>query len=197
MSLTESPGEETLAHSLLLPCCLVPEHPPRDVAEHQGSASSSRVIFCVCHRTLSPCSSFHRELDVPLPDIDYMEIPVDWWDAEADKSLLIGVFKHGVYFNECFPFPENPVVQFHVSSRKQSFTSVLSEFKPDEWMSHEKTVNVRMSAELQVGDCGRKELVQCVSSSHSPVHTRAWGRLTLVHSCSLNILASAWRIVGT
>ncbi|XP_067564265.1 chromodomain-helicase-DNA-binding protein 6 isoform X2 [Pseudorca crassidens] len=36
-----------------------------------------------------------RELDVPLPDIDCVEIPVDWWDAEADKSLLIGVFKHG------------------------------------------------------------------------------------------------------
>lgn len=32
-----------------------------------------------------------------LPDIDYVEIPVDWWNAEADKSLLIGVFKHGVY----------------------------------------------------------------------------------------------------
>lgn len=32
-----------------------------------------------------------------LPDIDYVEIPVDWWDAEADKSLLIGVFKHGVF----------------------------------------------------------------------------------------------------
>ncbi|NXX99105.1 CHD6 protein, partial [Centropus bengalensis] len=38
-----------------------------------------------------------RELDVLLPDIDYVEIPVDWWNAEADKSLLIGVFKHGVY----------------------------------------------------------------------------------------------------
>ncbi|NXJ83732.1 CHD6 protein, partial [Trogon melanurus] len=37
----------------------------------------------------------HRELDVLLPDIDYVEIPVDWWNAEADKSLLIGVFKHG------------------------------------------------------------------------------------------------------
>ncbi|KAJ8778145.1 hypothetical protein J1605_013861 [Eschrichtius robustus] len=36
----------------------------------------------------------NKELDVPLPDIDYVEIPVDWWDAEADKSLLIGVFKH-------------------------------------------------------------------------------------------------------
>uniref|UniRef100_A0A669AYM1 Chromodomain helicase DNA binding protein 6 n=1 Tax=Oreochromis niloticus TaxID=8128 RepID=A0A669AYM1_ORENI len=33
--------------------------------------------------------------DVPLPDIDYIEIPVSWWDAEADKSLLIGVHKHG------------------------------------------------------------------------------------------------------
>lgn len=39
----------------------------------------------------------HRELDVLLPDIDYVEIPVDWWNAEADKSLLIGVFKHGMY----------------------------------------------------------------------------------------------------
>lgn len=43
-----------------------------------------------------PHSSLHRELDVLLPDIDYVEIPVDWWDAEADKSLLIGVFKHGM-----------------------------------------------------------------------------------------------------
>lgn len=38
----------------------------------------------------------HRDLDVVLPDIDYVEIPVDWWNAEADKSLLIGVFKHGI-----------------------------------------------------------------------------------------------------
>lgn len=30
-----------------------------------------------------------------LPDIDYIEIPAAWWDAEADKSLLIGVHKHG------------------------------------------------------------------------------------------------------
>uniref|UniRef100_A0A670JPR4 Chromodomain helicase DNA binding protein 6 n=1 Tax=Podarcis muralis TaxID=64176 RepID=A0A670JPR4_PODMU len=36
-----------------------------------------------------------KDLDFLLPDIDYIEIPVDWWNAEADKSLLIGVFKHG------------------------------------------------------------------------------------------------------
>ncbi|XP_070759561.1 chromodomain-helicase-DNA-binding protein 6 [Enoplosus armatus] len=35
------------------------------------------------------------KLEVPLPDIDYIEIPATWWDADADKTLLIGVHKHG------------------------------------------------------------------------------------------------------
>ncbi|XP_068451305.1 chromodomain-helicase-DNA-binding protein 6 isoform X2 [Clinocottus analis] len=35
------------------------------------------------------------KLEVSLPDIDYIEIPAAWWDAEADKSLLTGVHKHG------------------------------------------------------------------------------------------------------
>lgn len=35
------------------------------------------------------------KLEVSLPDIDYIEIPATWWDTEADKSLLIGVHKHG------------------------------------------------------------------------------------------------------
>ncbi|XP_076869918.1 chromodomain-helicase-DNA-binding protein 6 isoform X3 [Brachyhypopomus gauderio] len=35
------------------------------------------------------------KLEVTLPDIDYIEIPAGWWDAEADKSLLVGVHKHG------------------------------------------------------------------------------------------------------
>ncbi|KTF72697.1 hypothetical protein cypCar_00035817 [Cyprinus carpio] len=37
----------------------------------------------------------NNKLEVTLPDIDYIEIPTIWWDAEADKSLLIGVHKHG------------------------------------------------------------------------------------------------------
>uniref|UniRef100_A0A803SZW9 DNA helicase n=1 Tax=Anolis carolinensis TaxID=28377 RepID=A0A803SZW9_ANOCA len=37
----------------------------------------------------------NKDLDVLLPDIDYVEVPIDWWNADADKSLLIGVFKHG------------------------------------------------------------------------------------------------------
>ncbi|CAL9703990.1 unnamed protein product [Knipowitschia caucasica] len=35
------------------------------------------------------------KLEVTLPDIDYIEIPASWWDVDADKSLLIGVHKHG------------------------------------------------------------------------------------------------------
>lgn len=55
------------------------------------------VLQCLVRLGEHSCLVCHRELDVLLPDIDYVEIPVDWWNAEADKSLLIGVFKHGMY----------------------------------------------------------------------------------------------------
>uniref|UniRef100_A0A8C2TH86 Chromodomain helicase DNA binding protein 7 n=1 Tax=Coturnix japonica TaxID=93934 RepID=A0A8C2TH86_COTJA len=35
------------------------------------------------------------EVDVWIPEPFHAEVPADWWDKEADKSLLIGVFKHG------------------------------------------------------------------------------------------------------
>ncbi|KAM9510012.1 chromodomain-helicase-DNA-binding protein 9-like isoform 1-T10 [Guaruba guarouba] len=35
------------------------------------------------------------EIDVWVPEPDQSEVPTEWWDADADKSLLIGVFKHG------------------------------------------------------------------------------------------------------
>ncbi|KAM4623653.1 chromodomain-helicase-DNA-binding protein 7, partial [Polymixia lowei] len=35
------------------------------------------------------------ELDIWIPQSFNAEVPADWWDSEADKSLLIGVFKHG------------------------------------------------------------------------------------------------------
>uniref|UniRef100_H3CAC9 Chromodomain helicase DNA binding protein 7 n=1 Tax=Tetraodon nigroviridis TaxID=99883 RepID=H3CAC9_TETNG len=35
------------------------------------------------------------ELDIWIPQPFHAEVPVDWWDSEADKSLLLGVFKHG------------------------------------------------------------------------------------------------------
>nr|XP_048275783.1 chromodomain-helicase-DNA-binding protein 7 isoform X3 [Myodes glareolus] len=35
------------------------------------------------------------EADVWIPEPFHAEVPAEWWDKEADKSLLIGVFKHG------------------------------------------------------------------------------------------------------
>uniref|UniRef100_A0A8C2ZWA0 Chromodomain helicase DNA binding protein 7 n=1 Tax=Cyclopterus lumpus TaxID=8103 RepID=A0A8C2ZWA0_CYCLU len=37
----------------------------------------------------------HESLDIWIPQPFHAEVPTDWWDSEADKSLLIGVFKHG------------------------------------------------------------------------------------------------------
>ncbi|XP_006005388.1 chromodomain-helicase-DNA-binding protein 8 isoform X2 [Latimeria chalumnae] len=35
------------------------------------------------------------EIDIWFPEMDQLEVPSDWWDSNSDKSLLIGVFKHG------------------------------------------------------------------------------------------------------
>ncbi|KAM6450952.1 chromodomain-helicase-DNA-binding protein 8 isoform 1-T3 [Liasis olivaceus] len=35
------------------------------------------------------------EIDIWFPLVDQAEVPTAWWDTEADKSLLLGVFKHG------------------------------------------------------------------------------------------------------
>ncbi|KAM9500245.1 chromodomain-helicase-DNA-binding protein 8 isoform 1-T1 [Clarias gariepinus] len=36
-----------------------------------------------------------REIDIWLPEMEQQDVPSGWWDAEADRCLLIGVFKHG------------------------------------------------------------------------------------------------------
>uniref|UniRef100_A0A8C4I6J1 Chromodomain helicase DNA binding protein 8 n=1 Tax=Dicentrarchus labrax TaxID=13489 RepID=A0A8C4I6J1_DICLA len=36
-----------------------------------------------------------RDVDIWMPEMEQQEVPAGWWDAEADRSLLAGVFKHG------------------------------------------------------------------------------------------------------
>ncbi|XP_034558347.1 chromodomain-helicase-DNA-binding protein 8 isoform X2 [Notolabrus celidotus] len=36
-----------------------------------------------------------RDLDIWMPEMEQQEVPAGWWDGEADRSLLSGVFKHG------------------------------------------------------------------------------------------------------
>ncbi|KAK7945452.1 hypothetical protein WMY93_001180 [Mugilogobius chulae] len=51
------------------------------------------VIGDLAERILEGADS--SELDIWIPQPLHAEVPADWWDMEADKSLLIGVFKHG------------------------------------------------------------------------------------------------------
>uniref|UniRef100_A0A8C5B300 Chromodomain helicase DNA binding protein 6 n=1 Tax=Gadus morhua TaxID=8049 RepID=A0A8C5B300_GADMO len=54
-----------------------------------------RMLYYLKVEVLGECRCVVSKLEVALPDIDYIEIPAGWWDREADKSLLIGVHKHG------------------------------------------------------------------------------------------------------
>uniref|UniRef100_A0A672R3Y0 Chromodomain-helicase-DNA-binding protein 8 n=1 Tax=Sinocyclocheilus grahami TaxID=75366 RepID=A0A672R3Y0_SINGR len=36
-----------------------------------------------------------RDIDIWLPEMEQQDVPSGWWDAEADRCLLIGVYKHG------------------------------------------------------------------------------------------------------
>uniref|UniRef100_A0A671XZG9 Chromodomain helicase DNA binding protein 8 n=1 Tax=Sparus aurata TaxID=8175 RepID=A0A671XZG9_SPAAU len=36
-----------------------------------------------------------RDVDIWMPEMEQQEVPAGWWDAEADRSLLAGVYKHG------------------------------------------------------------------------------------------------------
>lgn len=38
---------------------------------------------------------FSRDVDIWMPEMEQQEVPAGWWDAEADRSLLAGVYKHG------------------------------------------------------------------------------------------------------
>lgn len=46
-------------------------------------------------RLILPCNLF-RDVDIWMPDMEQQEVPAVWWDGEADRSLLAGVFKHGI-----------------------------------------------------------------------------------------------------
>ncbi|KAA0719516.1 Chromodomain-helicase-DNA-binding protein 8 [Triplophysa tibetana] len=36
-----------------------------------------------------------RDIDIWLPEMEQQDVPSGWWDSEADRCLLIGVYKHG------------------------------------------------------------------------------------------------------
>lgn len=37
-----------------------------------------------------------EEIQLEIPPAESMDKPTDWWDDDADKCLLVGVYKHGM-----------------------------------------------------------------------------------------------------
>uniref|UniRef100_A0A673Y572 Chromodomain helicase DNA binding protein 8 n=1 Tax=Salmo trutta TaxID=8032 RepID=A0A673Y572_SALTR len=46
-----------------------------------------------CNKSVCLCP--RRDIDIWMPEMEQQEVPSGWWDTEADRSLLVGVFKHG------------------------------------------------------------------------------------------------------
>ncbi|XP_013394879.1 chromodomain-helicase-DNA-binding protein 8 isoform X2 [Lingula anatina] len=80
------------------------------------------------------------EVDIPAPAADG-EPPVYWWDEEADRSLLIGVFKHGyekynlmrsdpalVFLSRCGP-PDGKLLQAEQNDN-DDFDNEDQDFRP-------------------------------------------------------------------
>lgn len=68
-------------------------------------------------RLILPCNLF-RDVDIWMPDMEQQEVPAVWWDGEADRSLLAGVFKHGIL-----------IVHFIKINVTDSYISLLASFR--------------------------------------------------------------------
>jgi hypothetical protein len=49
------------------------------------------IIGALADRVLADVNADELDLVVPW----HPELPIAWWDADADKSLLLGIYKHG------------------------------------------------------------------------------------------------------
>lgn len=59
-----------------------------------GPCSPRSPLLLTLSLSYLPLLLFCSEIDIPDPCADG-DPPVFWWDKEADRSLLIGTFKHG------------------------------------------------------------------------------------------------------
>ena len=59
-----------------------------------------RLLHCIQHEIVKEASGPikegkpYEEIDIQVPIIEG-DIPAIWWDEAADKSLIIGTYKHG------------------------------------------------------------------------------------------------------
>lgn len=51
-----------------------------------------------------------------MPEMEQQEVPAGWWDAESDRSLLAGVYKHGGFsLEQCCMQRKKNLINFEKS----------------------------------------------------------------------------------
>ncbi|KAG8147166.1 hypothetical protein E2320_022877, partial [Naja naja] len=69
------------------------------------------------------------ETDIWFPLVDQAEVPTAWWDTEADKSLLLGVFKHG--YEKYNTMQADPALCFLEKAGCPNEKAIAAEHRPD------------------------------------------------------------------
>uniref|UniRef100_A0A8C0H2X4 Chromodomain helicase DNA binding protein 8 n=1 Tax=Chelonoidis abingdonii TaxID=106734 RepID=A0A8C0H2X4_CHEAB len=85
------------------------------------------------------------EIDIWFPLVEQLEVPTGWWDAEADKSLLIGVFKHG--YEKYNTMRADPALCFLEKAGRPDDKAIAAEHR------------------LDLGECWGAESVHCGGSN--------------------------------
>uniref|UniRef100_A0A8C6X3U3 DNA helicase n=1 Tax=Naja naja TaxID=35670 RepID=A0A8C6X3U3_NAJNA len=70
------------------------------------------------------------ETDIWFPLVDQAEVPTAWWDTEADKSLLLGVFKHG--YEKYNTMRADPALCFLEKAGRPDDKAIAAEHRPDD-----------------------------------------------------------------
>uniref|UniRef100_A0A674HKH2 Chromodomain helicase DNA binding protein 8 n=1 Tax=Taeniopygia guttata TaxID=59729 RepID=A0A674HKH2_TAEGU len=130
-----------------------------------------------------------NEVQISFPLLEPLEVPEPWWDPEADKSLLIGVFKHG--YERYHTMRADPALCFLAKAGGPDATAVAAEqrlegadfdrdpedpeYKPLQGGGEESDPLAGLDEEISVvdGDEGKRD--PKMAQNHPKIHPR-WTR---------------------
>ncbi|ETE70788.1 Chromodomain-helicase-DNA-binding protein 8, partial [Ophiophagus hannah] len=96
----------------------------------QGAAQGPNALLLASGGDWGPGrESVGSETDIWFPLVDQAEVPTAWWDTEADKSLLLGVFKHG--YEKYNTMRADPALCFLEKAGRPDDKAIAAEHRPD------------------------------------------------------------------
>uniref|UniRef100_A0A8D2LHX1 Chromodomain helicase DNA binding protein 8 n=1 Tax=Varanus komodoensis TaxID=61221 RepID=A0A8D2LHX1_VARKO len=107
------------------------------------------------------------EIDIWFPLVDQAEVPTAWWDTEADKSLLLGVFKHG--YEKYNTMRADPTLCFLEKAGRPDDKAIAAEHRLDGTVEMLSVPSV-CPPEREIGSCchGRDRIWSNAMSTFPP-----------------------------